>query len=84
MITAEIIYQNEQAFVKLPENFLQAGKQWYALANAQTGTVSVVQGYPEWQPLLAALAELGEDDVFPDIERGSLADNRNLFADWEE
>ena len=80
-LTAETVFINGQAFLKLPENFKIKDKQpMLAHQNPTTGQVSIYSYLPEWQEFLDAWQQL--DGTEWELPRYEYAIERpDLFAD---
>ncbi len=81
---AEIIYHNQQPFLKLPTFFQLNSKPVYLRQDPETGDMIVSQTASDWDDVLKELQALGELEELPDWQSPEREIYRNPLADWED
>lgn len=68
MELAEIIYHNQQAFVKLPAHFSPSKGCIYIQQNPTTGDVLISQSQKNWDDLWQRIQAIGAVEDLPDFK----------------
>lgn len=82
MTTAELVYQDRQQLLKLPEAFRFNSQTVYIRKDAKTGSLIVSEARPEWQAFLDAWDKLDGSEW--ELPRHAHHINRDIFEDWQE
>ncbi|SSY70262.1 hypothetical protein [Alysiella crassa] len=68
MQLAEIVYENDHAFLKLPETWLAKGKSFY-IQQKPNGNLELIQQQGDWDELFQELRQIGEIEPLEDVVR---------------